>query len=1057
MIGFIVNRAGYGLGKIFSETNGHTTVNFIAPPQRITFADHLHRYTLGPETPCKSPDGKCIVLRPLKISRDRQTPTVYLIRHDNGITAEVDETTLAPISLHRFQRQPLEALIALALDPYNLFKARDRLVSRYLELLQRGRGVKALLSSRIDLRPHQAYVAGVVMLDRQQRYMLADEVGLGKTIEAGIIIHDLLGRKSNARILILCPGALTQQWFCEIYSKFCGRVFCLPELRGGLDAKTPQAIISFSQALEMRKQLLSNPWDLVVVDEAHHLLAIPSLYELTKTLSLQSPAFLLLSALPAQRRDTEYLRLLSLLEPDRYKAASPTAVKTFSALYGRQVEIGKLIGFISRRLRDLAAEESTAASIIKKVRDLTKLPELADDSSLKEMSKQLNHESPKFASEVRQILHYVGDNYRISRRILRNRRSKLIADNQLPTIRRELKPLPYTPDQREIDANQTALALLRKLRTSGFSEDALAALARNLLQSMCDPKAFSQMLDIWSSANCAKDIDHEVLSLDALINYDEWQGYCSHLWSYARRYLSASEINRAKAAASAWDKDGSHTLRFETLLKYLKGRHREYHAAKFLVFAGFPGVAKRLAGLLRPALDQGAVAEFLHQLSPADKENEVRRFYKEPLCWVMVSDETGGEGRNFQFAEELIHYDLPWAASRVEQRIGRLDRLGREKLEVVSAVLCCEGGADFALLSCLSSGFEVFTQSISGIEFALRDLERKILLKAVDSPEDVAALAAEIKSVCDTERALDESHEVLDEGSCEREAAEAFLRVQSKPDADYYLENAFTKYFRSIASGERVRQVRGCPPAKIFLPDDVLPDVELGLHKEANGSIRNREGTFYRKVAQERPDLEFFSVGNEFFDAVCSLAFNSFSGRAYAVEIQSDRAPWSGFEFIYRARGCPKILARHPSLINHLDRVFAARLERCFISASGEIAPDQAALLSLRQGLDSHGAHCLADNNEARASLLQQFPDWGDLLRKCDAAARAAAKNIFSEKLNASMASEKARIDELTRQLESARPKDWKEEVAALEALQSSIDSWDIELESLGYLSINRS
>ncbi len=93
-------------------------------------------------------------------------------------------------------------------------------------------GLGALLSSRIALLPHRAYVAGVVLLDRQQRYLLADEVGLGKTVEAGIVIHDLLARQPDARVLILCPGALVQQWLCELYAKFSRRIFRLPELAG---------------------------------------------------------------------------------------------------------------------------------------------------------------------------------------------------------------------------------------------------------------------------------------------------------------------------------------------------------------------------------------------------------------------------------------------------------------------------------------------------------------------------------------------------------------------------------------------------------------------------------------------------------------------------------------------------------------------------------------------------------------------------------------------------------------------------------------------------------
>ena len=102
-------------------------------------------------------------------------------------------------------------------------------MAAYKRVTRQAGGLKSLLSSRIDLHSHQAYVAGVVLLDSNRRYILADEVGLGKTIEAGIVMTDLLMQKPEARILVLCPSSLTHQWLSEIYSKFGGHVFRLLE------------------------------------------------------------------------------------------------------------------------------------------------------------------------------------------------------------------------------------------------------------------------------------------------------------------------------------------------------------------------------------------------------------------------------------------------------------------------------------------------------------------------------------------------------------------------------------------------------------------------------------------------------------------------------------------------------------------------------------------------------------------------------------------------------------------------------------------------------------
>ena len=95
-----------------------------------------------------------------------------------------------------------------------------------------------------------------------------------------------------------------------------------------------------------------------------------------------------------------------------------------------------------------------------------------------------------------------------------------------------------------------------------------------------------------------------------------------------------------------------------------------------------------------------AVAAFRHDLSDDSKEEEVSRFRRNPTCRVLVCDESGGEGRNFQFVDELIHFDLPWSVSAVEQRIGRLDRIGRDQ-PVRSVVICPPGGIEEAWFRCL--------------------------------------------------------------------------------------------------------------------------------------------------------------------------------------------------------------------------------------------------------------------------------------------------------------------------------------------------------------------
>jgi hypothetical protein len=479
---------------------------------------------------CETARGRCTI-KARKQSEIREGPNVYTVEFENGLSAELLETELTLVE-SRAATAPLDALIALEQEGYFVFEKRAELVGAYQQMMRGGMGLRALLSSRIDLLPHQAYVAGVILLDRQQRYLLADKVGLGKTIEAGIVIHDVLGRNPDARILVLCPGALTQQWLCELYSKFSGRVFQLPEIRGTRWAQENawrQTILSFFGAKRMLDQLLKAAWDLVVVDEAHHLLAAPELYALARQLSQNSEGFLLLSALPAQHREEEYLRLLALLQPAHYDPEAAGAVERFRLLYERQRQIGTRLGWISRRLPEVMTGERDAQSVLDKVAELAQWPVLQQYQKLQALFERIDPSGRSFDDDVRAVLHHVGDTHRINRRILRNRRARLIQEQQVKPIERRLNSLKYDPDQLELDALEYAHRFLFGLQERGLSEQVLLPLARQLLQAAADPATLFAFLQIAArpKEECEKGADVEAFELDSLSGYAEWPKYAA--------------------------------------------------------------------------------------------------------------------------------------------------------------------------------------------------------------------------------------------------------------------------------------------------------------------------------------------------------------------------------------------------------------------------------------------------------------------------------------------------------------------------------------------------
>ena len=1073
MIGFIVKHSGFGIGKIFNDQGGRFIVFFVSVNELKELArtvggrPSLKRTLLPLNTVCKvKQDEKYIDCRIKSIFAAviENESHRYQIEFDDGISREVSEVDLVPVELPPVTC-PLLALAELQLEGCGTFLKRESLLTAWGASARGALGLRALLSSRIDLRPHQAYVAGTVLMDRIPRYLLADEVGLGKTIEAGIVIHDILEQKPDANILILCPGTLTQQWLCELYSKFSGKVFSLLELHleAAAYGKIPRkVIVSFTDALLFASRIKESEWDLVVVDETHHVIEFPELYDLTQSLSRNARGCLLLSAIPVQRREEEYLRLLALLEPHRYNIDSADVQANFKQLYDRQIELGRKLRYISRRLGEFADEEQSADRIIEKISELCSFPVLAQDEQLLSLAESLDPTDPtKFIGDVHALLHYIGDRYRISRRILRNRRSQLFDVEPDLRIDRKMCRLGHDPDQFELDASSAVRTFLQSLQACGVEDRVLLPLTRHLFHSLCDPGCFAEFVSVFNSNS---EEETNLLEFGGQIGYQNWSEYASGLLGAVRERWEDEALLALQRAAENWSQKADNSVRIATLISFLRKQHRKTPSKKFIIFAGFFGLGEKLAQYLSETFGAAGIAQFTWNMETKAKEKAAMRFKRDPQCWLMVSDETGGEGRNFQFVDELIHFDLPWSVSKIEQRIGRLDRLGRKTSSVCSNVLFSIGEEEDGWLRCLESGFQIFTRSISGLEFALTALEAKISKTAISGGyEDLNALVDDIKERAELERSEDDAQGVLDEASLDRVSAEVFRRAQSTPDRDIALEEAFCDWFSFVCG----------PGALGFPPTGDLPDkciLDFRPNQIPAGSIRltatqdgvqpDRVGTFRRQIAQERPDLEFFSVGNEFFDAVCASLNHSTKGRTYAVECHVDHSPWRGFEFSYRPFGDYGLLTRHPGHRKHLDRVLAVRTEHCFVGEDLQLASTALELLSLRRSMTNETKNKVRQNftlNNGRTQVLSEHYanlGWEALVNRAEAKARIEAKKLFAMSLAPSIEAECARIAEQIRQAKAARAHGWEEEIEGLETLQKAIHGWDLELDACGFLSV---
>ncbi|HET9552929.1 MAG TPA: SNF2-related protein [Anaeromyxobacteraceae bacterium] len=304
---------------------------------------------------------------------------------------------------------PLDALASGQPGPASAFALRGRVLR--LEALRRADGLGALLSSRVHVLPHQVGAAGRILSDRMPRFVLADEVGLGKTVEAGLVFAGLRQLGLAERVLVVVPEHLAFQWLAELFHKFNALFTLLTpdriEALGGAEAalaRSPHAIVSFETLRadeELADAAADLPLDLVVVDEAHHL-ADDALHAVVAPLCRASYGALLLTATPVRLDPREYYRLLALVEP------VPTTSEEGFLTRLEQHEAYAAVA------RDLLAGGPVAAAA-------KRLVELSPDDDLFASLATL----PEEDGERDRLLAHLADRYSLSARLIRNRRVKV--------------------------------------------------------------------------------------------------------------------------------------------------------------------------------------------------------------------------------------------------------------------------------------------------------------------------------------------------------------------------------------------------------------------------------------------------------------------------------------------------------------------------------------------------------------------------------------------------------------------------------------------------------
>ena len=801
----------------------------------------------------------------------------YFVMLDSGKIASFMENTIE-IEYSAADFQPIKQMMQYEFQNPTWYANRLQVSSNMHMVNNTVYGFKELVGCRTFLMAHQISTIVRAFESRPIRYMFADEVGLGKTIEACSIVKILNTEKKDLRVLYIVPGALAQQWENELRYKF--EITATQNL--AIAAYSSHVILSLEELDEFCDAITLN-WDVIIVDETHRLLGMGDKYALILQLSKRTENALFLSATPIQNRKEEYLQLLSLLQPDQYCKMS---ISDFSSILSKQKKIQRRVnGMISHMNQYEEYKEDS----------VEKLRELADDLGDPNLSKFISgidlEDDNQGRAVMEQSLSYISENYRIERNIVRNRReyvSETLGKRKLETLFYSMK----NADENYCERN-VYFALLEYV-ADAIQEDSLDMQdIFKLLQGMfSSPWALKHVLD---------DIEADDIELKKLLK----------LW------ISQAEDELAQIDYLMDENPDDIKGR---LLKTADFIEQEVpigndNNGKVVVFSEFPETLWKFGEILERR-DIPCVF-FMSNMLKDELEDSIYEFQNYEEVRVILCDATGGEGRNFQNADWIIHLDLPWTANAIEQRIGRLDRLGRDvdHLEVNSLVLVAEDTIEEQLFKIWNEGLSLFESSLSGLEIITGELNERIEEALQD--DVYTGLENAINDIMDmTEDTRDavEEEQLYDSGSVIYRplsiAVKQMLQTYSGGENDLFQssmlgwanqaglkstinKNEIVQFADSMFSARSAIQ-------SLFVPPD------WNLYE--NTAIVRKEGqilgTFNRSMAIKREDLLFYAPGDPVFNSIIGNAINSGRGRCCAF---SALAPfnYTGFVCVYNVE--PKI------------------------------------------------------------------------------------------------------------------------------------------------------
>lgn len=739
----------------------------------------------------------------------------------------------------------------------------------------------SLFASRIHFVPYQFRPVLKLIQADQPRLLIADEVGVGKTIEAGLILKELQARRELRSVLVICPKALVSErkWmeelkrFDEQFVHLDGDSlrYCIEEthLDGVWPAQYSRAILPYSLFDEaalmgadkgrrhQRGLLELDPppaFDLVIVDEAHHIRNPDTwAYRTARYFCDNAEAVVLLSATPIQLGDNDLYNLLHLLRPDLIPGR-----REFDQMAEPNPHLNAAIEVARCAKPDWKA--AALSSIDKALATAWGRNVLRGDERLQETHDHLESDDDQTETRL-SVIRELESLYTFSPLINRTRRRDI---GCFTTRKPETVAVEYTKEQRSL--HNDLIDIISRMLVHRHGDENLKFMLTTVRRQIASC--------VFGLAPLLESILHRHLSRIELSELDAPDASDELTETLAEFREDVDALVRKARSLSGEDP------KLTAFLKVIRDK-QQLANNKLLVFSTF---RHTLAYLVDKLAGHPVRIGLVHGDIPEDERRDLRNRFSRPKADptaidVLLSSEVGCEGLDYQFCDALVNYDLPWNPMRIEQRIGRIDRYGQKSETVVIYNFITPGTVDAEIYERCLLRIGVFRQALGGSEEILGRLTRELRQVAENltlSPEE---LSARLNQLADNEvRAIQE------QARLEEEQSKLFGLSLPKRDEDMirhassfwltpslltnmiarYLENVGVTNLHATFGHKRIITLQIGQEIREKLLADFMPLNQTGVvaknwERWLKGNDPYLAFTFDQSAADERRELAFIT------------------------------------------------------------------------------------------------------------------------------------------------------------------------------------------------------